>query len=282
MGGSRSRGGPRWLLSAGAFCALWTACGGEPEPAPPAPALLRVVSLSPAASELLLALGAGSQLVAVDAESARLPGLDALPTARLDGAAAFRPHLVLLPALPPDGSPALAGLRAAGSEVIEVAPKDYSEVFALCRALGARLAGETRAASFEIQLSRELAALASLSRGSPRPRVAAVLGPEPLAVAPAHSFATDLIEMAGGTSLSHVHDPERAPATVAQLAAASPDLVLVMSAASLPEAARTAARRAIGDALAVEFFELDASRFWVRGGPDAVRRLRALIGPWTR
>jgi ABC-type hemin transport system substrate-binding protein len=264
---------------------LLVACAacGDPEGRPPraegAPASvgLRVVSLHPAATAFVLELGAGGTLIAVDRESARLSGLGPLPTVTLAGAPELRPDLVLVPGLGRDDSAAVARLRALGGEVLEVAPRDYDEVFALCRGLGARLAGAARAAAFESRLGRELGALAAESHGQRRPRVAAVLGLEPLELAPAHSFATDLIELAGGTSTAHDHVQPLRAATLAQLATASPDLVLVVSPQALAEPAREAARTALAGVAPVAFFALDPQRFWVRDGGDAVRRLRALI-----
>jgi ABC-type hemin transport system substrate-binding protein len=267
-----------------AACALLAACGPQEETAaqPPRSAVhpeLRVVSLQPAASAFALELGAGSALIGVDPESARLPGLGALPIVALEEVPELRPDLVLVPGLPPRDAPILDDLRAVGSDVVEVAPRDYDDVFALCRDLGVRLAGPDRAADFENALGRELAVLAAASHGRPRPRVAAVLGTEPLELASAHSFATDLIELAGGTSTTHDHAQPAPPTTPAELAASAPDLVLVVSSAPMTEPARAAARSLLGGTAPVEFFVLDMERFWVRDGSDAVRRLRALIEP---
>lgn len=288
MGWSRSLRGrlPRCVTSA--LFALLTACGAQEEPEPdakallPPPAWLRVVSLLPAASTFVLDLGAGSTLIAVDRESARLPELGRLPIVALEDAPGLHPDLVLVPALRPEDAPILERLRAVGSEVIEIAPRDYDDVFALCRGLGARLAGQVRAAAFEASIGRELATLAALSHGQWRPRVAAVIGSEPLELAPAHSFATDLIELAGGTSTTHDHEQALRPANLAQLAASGPDLVLVVSATPMAEPARAAARDVLGDTVPIEFFVLDTQRFWVRDGGDAVRRLRAVFEPLSR
>ena len=287
VGGGRTLGGrlPRCVTSA--LCALLVACGGQEEPAPqptalsPPPAGLRVVSLFPAASAFVLDLGAASTLIAVDRESARLAELGPLPIVALEDAPGLRPDLVLVPELRFEDAPILERLRAVGSEVIEIAPRDYDDVFALCRGLGARLAGQARAAAFERSMGRELGALAAASRGRWRPRVAAVIGIEPLELASAHSFATDLIELAGGTSTTHDHVQLLRPASLAQLAATVPDLVLVVSATPMAEPAREAARNALGDAVPIEFFVLDTN-FWVRDGSDAVRRLQAVIEPLSR
>jgi ABC-type hemin transport system substrate-binding protein len=235
------------------------------------------VSLSPAATAFVVDLGAASALIAVDRESATLPGLPSLPIVALQDAPGLRPDLVLAPALREEDAPAVERVRALGSEVIEIAPRDYEAVFALLRDLGERLVGEVRAANFVSDLGRELGALSAASRGRRRPRVAALRAVEPLELAPAHGFETDLIELAGGTSTAHDHDQRMRPVTVSQLVATEPDLVLVVSPTAMPEPARAAVRRALGDLVPIEFFVLDTQRFWARGGRDAVLRLRALI-----
>jgi ABC-type hemin transport system substrate-binding protein len=239
------------------------------------------VSLAPAATEFVVDLGAASALIAVDRESAILPGLASLPIVALQDARGLGPDLVLAPALRDEDAPAVEGLRALGSEVIEIAPRDYEAVFALLRHVGERLVGAVRTATFVSDLGRELGALSAASHGRRRPRVAALRAAEPLEPAPAHGFETDLIELAGGTSTAHDHD-RPLPVTVAQLVATGPDLVLVVSPSALPEPARAAVRSALGDPVAIEFFVLDTQRFWARGGRDAVLRLRALIEPLSR
>ena len=266
---------------------MLVACGAPDEPAPgtalaPEPAARRVVSLAPAASAFVVDLGAASALIAVDRESATLPGLSSLPIVALRDAPGLRPDLVLAPALREADAPSVERLRALGSEVIEIAPQDFEAVFALFRDVGARLVGEVRAASFVSDLGRELGALSAASHGRRRPRVAALRAAESLEPAPAHGFETDLIELAGGTSTAHDHTRRARPASVAQLVATDPDLVLVVSATAMTEPARAAVRRAVGDSVAIEFFVLDTQRFWARGGRDAVLRLRARIEPLSR
>lgn len=268
-----------------ALVSLLVACGPSQEDVPPPPPRslpLRVVSLSPAASEFVLALGAASTLIAVDGESWRLPRLTHLPIVELDGAVDLHPDLVLVPALRREDQPLAEQLRAHGGQVIEVAPHDFDDVFALCRSLGTRLVGYARATVFENTMARELASTSGSFYGRPRPRIAAVIGVEPLVVAGGHSFTTDLIELAGGSSVTHALEEPKTPMSVAQLIATAPDLLLVVSASALSEREQEAVRLELRDAPRLGFFVFDADRFWVRDGIDAVRRLRALVEPLSR
>ncbi len=158
------------------------------EPAAPV-RTLRLVSPSPAASQFLLALGAGGQIAGVDERPSTLPALDGLPIGDLAGVSELAPELILAPIASAE-EPLADALRAAGHDVVAFELPSLEEPYALCRDLGARLVGAPRAMAFEVALSRELAQSASASFGKPRSRVAAVIGTAPL-------------EFAGGTSVTH-------------------------------------------------------------------------------
>ena len=150
-----------------------------------------MVSLSPSSSWFLLAVGAGEQIVAVDGGSSRIPALGALPVVDLQRAGEVAPDMILWPGTPAAEEPLAQALRSAGREVVVVQPHSFEEAFVLCRDLGSRLVGTARARSFEVALSRQLAAIGGASFGRLRPRVAAVIGVAPLEFAGGHSFITD-------------------------------------------------------------------------------------------
>jgi ABC-type Fe3+-hydroxamate transport system substrate-binding protein len=240
---------------------------------------VRAVSLAPVGSELLIALGAGAALVGVDSESGRLADLGALPVVGLEEVAALHPDLVLVPRLGSADAAIADRLRFRGSDVIEVAPHDFDDAFALLRDMGARLAAAARARRVENEIGRELARISGASFGRPRPRIAALLGVAPLELAGGHSFATDLIEIAGGSSVTHGGEERLVRMSAEELVAAGPDLVLVILATELPVDEREAVRAALPDGLRVGFFAFDADRFWVRDAVGTAARLRAVVEP---
>jgi ABC-type Fe3+-hydroxamate transport system substrate-binding protein len=249
-----------------------------PSPFPAAPTL-RVVSLSRAASEFLVALGAGDQIVAVGRGSNGIPALAELPVVDLPGVERVAADLVVLPESPAGEEPRAEALRSAGYEVIVFAPHDFEEAFALCRGLGARLVGAGRAMAFELALSRELARIGGASFGRPRPRVAGLVGPAPLELAGGHNFITDLIEIAGASSVTHGGAELRIPIGPDGLRAFAPDLLLVVTPDPLPESERAEIRRSLPAAYPVEFFVFDAEHRWMHEAAQAARRLRAMIEP---
>ncbi|HEY8154224.1 MAG TPA: hypothetical protein VII72_08870 [Myxococcota bacterium] len=252
------------------------ACGSSERiaEAPQSVSPLRLVSLSRAASEFLLALGAGEGILAVDRGSSEIPALRGLPIVDLAGAGEFAPDVILVPE-----AQAGEALRSAGFEVIVYAPHDLEEALALCRDLGARLVGTPRARAFEVALSRELAGIGGSSFGRPRPRVAGLIGPAPLSFAGGHSFITDFIEIAGASSVTHGGEETQIPLEAGRLRAFAPDLLLVVSPGPISDGDRDAIQRSLPAAYRVEFFVFDAEHRWMHEAADAARRLRAVIEP---
>lgn len=100
---------------------------------------VRIVSLSPSATETLFALGAGGQVIAVDEESdypADVPRTDLSSyEPNVEAIAAYRPDLVVLSASAPRDVP--AGLRRLGLTVLaEPAPANLDDAYAQMRELG--------------------------------------------------------------------------------------------------------------------------------------------------
>jgi len=135
-----------FVLPAIALALLLGGCGGE-EGRPDANRPERIVSLSPSATEMLFAVGAGNQVVAVDDQSDFPPEA---PRTRLssyqpnvEAIAGYRPDLVVVP----DGMPrdAIGGLRKLGLRVlVQPAPQRLRGAFRQIRRLG-QVAGHPEA-----------------------------------------------------------------------------------------------------------------------------------------
>ncbi len=139
--------------------------------------------------------------------------------------------------------------------------------------------GPASARAFEYALTRELARVGGAA-SRPRPRIAPIVGNAPLELASGHSFATDLVEIAGGSSVTHELPETDAPRLALPLddvLALAPDLLLVMSPHELAASERRAVRHALPSEYPVEFFVFDTDLLWSRDSGDAARRLQALI-----
>jgi len=221
-------------------------------------------------------------LVGVDAESSALPGHADLPVVDLESAHNLAPDIVLIPDLVAVGDVAARSLELAGARLVEFAPHDFEDVFALCRELGAQLVGIASATLFERRIARPLAIVGGISPPLGRARVVAVIGFEPLELAGGHSFQTDLIEIAGGTSVTHGGEESRIAMTPGRWDEFSPDLVLVSTTVELSLAEREVARSLIPERFRVEFFAFDPETFWLREPAREAERLRVLIKSYSR
>lgn len=187
----RSRPRPRHLVgvAAAAFLASLLAASGVPAAALPGPARAhdaggatadaaragrpaprrpdRIISLSPTATEMLFAIGAGRQVVAVDDDSdypptaprAKLSGLDP----NIEAIARYNPDLVVV-SYNPQGF--VKSLNALGVRVLlEPAATDLAGTYAQIESLGA-VTGHTAAAAALV--SRLRAEIARSVAGAPR------------------------------------------------------------------------------------------------------------------
>jgi ABC-type Fe3+-hydroxamate transport system substrate-binding protein len=109
--------------------------------------------------------------------------------------------------------------------------------------------------------------------------VAAVIAAEPLEFAGGHSFVTDLIEIAGGSSVTHGGEEVRIAFGTEELKAFAPDLLLVVSQGEMLEKERTAIRQSLPAGYRIEFFAFDADQILTHEAVEAARRLRAVIEP---
>jgi len=223
----------------------------------------------------VLAIGAGDRLVAVDAGSAELSGAHGLPIADLDSAARFDADLVLVGTLPDPGR------LVSGARVVEFAPHDFEDVLPLVREIGGELVGAETATRFERAFARPLAKIGGESGGEHRPRVVAVVRLDPLEIAGGHSFETDLIEIAGGQSVTHPGEENRIAITADRWAELAPDLVLVIGAPPASARDEQAVRNALPPGAQVAFFTFDPG-FWIDASDEPARRLREVIAPIAR
>jgi ABC-type hemin transport system substrate-binding protein len=250
----------------------------DPAPAPARTSVTRVVSLTPLASRFVIAIGASHRLLAVDPASAELPELSGLPAVDLAGALEHQPDLVLVAEDPPPGSPAAVALHRSGARIATFAPHDFEDVLALIRDVGAELVGADEASRFQAAFARPLARIGGSSEGQARPRVVAVVSFDPLVIAGGHSFETDLIEIAGGTSVTHPGEEPRLAIGADRWRDLAPDLVLVIGAPPAAPEAEQALRNTLPTGADVAFYAFDPS-FWIDGSDEPARRLRAVIEP---
>ena len=262
----------------------WVGCdspsgtGSHPATSPP-PVADRIVSLTVQGTRFVRAIGAEDRLVAVDAASAAAAGFGAHAVVDASDVAAWAPDLVLAPS----GSLLFtlpgAQLDLGAGRVIEFEPHDLEEVFELSREVGTLLVGPVEATRYEARLARPLAAIGGASFGRPRPRVLALVALDPPLAAGGHSFETDLVEIAGGRSVTHGGDAQRRPVTRSEVARWAPDRIVVMMQALPPSDELERVREALDSQVPIDAVEFEADVLW-EGGlvPIAEGLARLLAG----
>jgi iron complex transport system substrate-binding protein len=275
---------------------------------------MRIVSLVPHATELLFALGLGDQVVGVTHEcdypdEARdlpqvtrdvlAPGLspgeiDAAVRARTEAGESIyeldeelvrelEPDLVVTQALctvcavSVDEVRALAQALPGPPRVIALDPTTYGETVGDVRTIAQATDAKDAALDLIARTARRADVVRLAVRGAPRPRVAALEWLDPVFVA--GHWTPQLIEMAGGEDVLGFAGESSRETTWEEVAAAQPEVVIVMpcgydAARALVEADDFAGQlRALG---ADQVVAVNASAYFSRPGPRLIDGLELL------
>lgn len=213
----------------------------------------RVVSLVPALTETIVALGRSERLVAIGDYDAPVPDRPELP--RLGDAASVSAETIL--ALDPDlvlvnsaqGEAALAPLRSR-VRIERIRNDRLDEVFDTIARLGHDLDATARADELISELRGALAAARERAAGrSVRPRVAIVVQRRPLYVAGGGSYVDDLLQAIGAENAFGDVDEPWPNLSEETLVARAPQVLLDASIQLTDEADAEAALRRSWEAL---------------------------------
>lgn len=200
----------------------------------------RVVSLSPAITEIVFALGAGDRLVGgtdfddFPAEAPALPDVATYQGVLMEQVVALEPDLVLASGagLTPDAD--IARMRELGYPVVVTYSTSVDDVLTDIRLIGAALGddasttAEALAGAMDADLDR-IAALAAATGTTPRAFYETGDQPELYGIAPG-SFAADMVRRAGGEAIT-TGDPMVWAMPLERLVAADPEVILLGDAA---------------------------------------------------
>ena len=167
----------------------------------------RVVSLAPAITEMLFALGVGDRLVGVTEycdypEAARsIARIGGFSVPNPETILALRPDLIVVsPA--PQNKAAVDLLSERGVPIMVVAePRRVTEIRGVLEALGAQFGRLDVARRLGDSLERRLDTLRDLVAKHERPATLISIQPEPLVVCAPDSYPADLVEIAGGSTV---------------------------------------------------------------------------------
>jgi ABC-type Fe3+-hydroxamate transport system substrate-binding protein len=191
----------------------------------------RIVSLNPATTEILFALGAGQRLVGrsdydLFPDSARLvPSIGQGIQPNVEAVLGTKPDLVILYGSQ-DNRPAAARLRAAGVSTLALKNDHVSDFRRTVEMLGAILRDSARARTVADSVYQTLDRVRAATAGLGRPTVFWHIWDAPLITIGAGSFMNELVDIAGGKNVyADIESPSKA-ISLEDVARRDPEFIL--------------------------------------------------------
>lgn len=212
--------------------AVWGSPSGLPaQTQPPAK---RIVSLVPALTEILFAIGAGPQVIAVSSfdddppEVMKLPRVGALLDPDTERILSMRPDLVLTYGSQTDLDKQLA---AAGIRTFSYRHGGLADLTPTFQALGSLTGRAEEAARLAASIEARLDAIRSRVAGRPRPRTLLVMGRTPQSLRQLHAsggigFLHDVVTLAGGANVFSDITRQAVQASTEMLISRAPEVIL--------------------------------------------------------
>ena len=247
-----------------AALAAFVAIGAGPAPAPQAPAAhpapqpaRRIVSLVPALTEMLFAIGAGPQVVGVSsydefpAEVNKLPKVGALLDPDTERILALRPDFVVVYG---SQSGQQTQFARAGIRTFVYRHGGINTVLETIRDIGAATGHQAEAARVVHDIQAKLDAIRARVKGRPRPRVLLVFERQPktlreIYVSGGRGFLHEMLETAGGQNVFADVERESVQPSTETLISRAPEIVLEVRAAGLLEEREVAQEQSVWTAL---------------------------------
>ncbi|KHL10622.1 iron complex transport system substrate-binding protein [Mumia flava] len=274
-----------------------------------------IVSLLPAATEIVLALDLDERLVAVtdecdvgaggprrivtravataglspaeiDEQVARAAAVGSGPAIAPGALAGLDPELVLAQdlcavcAVPSGDVEAALARLGCDAEVVTLDPRSVGDIVAGIAEVAAHAGVSDRGDALVADMRCRLADVAVATASRPRPRMAVVEWVDPLYLG--GHWIPDMVELAGGTSVAGYAGERSRPSTWDALRAARPDAVVVAPCGFGLEDASAQARAVAEQLPDVPVWAIDADGLVVRPGPrvvDGVEALASILHP---
>ena len=194
----------------------------------------RIISLIPAVTEMLFAIGAGPQVIAVSSfdeyppEVKKLERVGALLDPNLERILALKPDLVVVYGSQED---LITQLTRAGIPMFDYRHAGLAGVTVTIQSLGDRVGRSSEAAALVRQIDERMADIRRRVAGRPRPRTLLVFGREQGSLRGIFSsggrgFLHDMLEAAGGQNVLADAARESVQATSELILARQPEVIL--------------------------------------------------------
>ena len=252
----------------------------------------RVISIIPATTEMLFAIGAGDRVVAIGSYDRFPPAVNGLPRvgALLDPDVeriiSLRPDLVVLYATQQDLRLQLDRAKIPYFPYVHKGLPDIAETI---RALGARVGVSDRAAALAAKLEQQIADVRARVASRPKVRTLLVFGRERgtlrgIDASGGYGFLHDMLEAAGGVNVMADVKTQAVQVSIEMVLGRAPDVIIELHYGRDDAADDLTAWNALGAVPAVRskrVFAMHGEEFVVPGPRvgDATERLSRMIQP---
>jgi cobalamin transport system substrate-binding protein len=194
----------------------------------------RIISLIPATTEMLFAMGAGDRLAGVSnydrfpPEVARLPKVGGLLDPDVERLLSLKPDLVIVYDTQTDLKRQLERARIPIFPYVHRGLPDITETM---RALGERIGLKAASVAAAGRIEQQLAAIRARVAGRPRPRTLLLFGRESgtlrhIDASAGYGFLHDLLELAGGADVLGDLNKQSVEMSTEMILARAPDVIL--------------------------------------------------------
>ena len=232
-------------------------CSSAPVPATTGRIPQRIVSLIPATTEMLFAMGAGERIVGVSnydrfpAEVDRIPKVGGLLDPDVERLLALGPDLVIVYDTQADLK---QQLDRANVPYFRYVHRGLPDITATLRALGNRIGAGAAAESAAIRIEEQLADVRMRVNGRERPRTLLIFGREPGSLRHINAsggigFLHDLLDLAGGIDVLADIQKQAVDMSTEMILSRSPDVILELRYGDSLKRQRSDAELRVWDAL---------------------------------
>ena len=206
----------------------------------------RIVSLVPAVTEMLFAVGAGPRVVGVSSfdrfppDVERLPRVGALLDPDVERILSLRPDLVVVYRSQTD---VLAQLGRAGIPSFVYSHAGLADVTVTMRRLGERIGSSTEAEKLATEIERRIETVRAASANAVGPKTLVVFGRDAFALRGIYAsggvgFVHDMVTAAGGDNVFADAKREAIQATTELIIARAPEMILELRAEPMDREAK--------------------------------------------
>jgi iron complex transport system substrate-binding protein len=193
----------------------------------------RLICLAPSVTDTVFALGAGDDVVAVSdfttspPAALKKPSIGSLIKPSIETIVSLHPDLVVGTEIP--GSAEIATqLGTLGIPVYLVDPHGIAGILRSVTSLGEALNRMPQATRLRSSLAQRIEAVKSRSMGKPTPRILIPIWYDPIITVGKHAFISELIEIAGGKSVTDDLVPDWPQVSMELVLARAPEALLLI------------------------------------------------------